>query len=161
MSEPPRASGQLHRAVVDRAGVAQVDLGVGPRRDVGEDEPPSLRLPRVLAGLAAVEVQVGDVLLAVGEGCLAEEQVGVPRRVRQRVADAGVAGVGQGPAAVLDADAERLDGMGGRVSVRTVKGPISKVPDFSVWKSKTSLIECSEGVSAYAVVSRCSVPSGP
>ncbi len=45
-------------------------------------------------------------------------------------------------------------------SVCTVNGPISNVPGFTVWKSKTSLIEEAVGVSAYAVVSRCSVPSG-
>ena len=33
-------------------------------------------------------------------------------------------------------------------SVRTEKGPTSKVPGFRVWKSKTSLIAEAEGVSA-------------
>ncbi len=46
-------------------------------------------------------------------------------------------------------------------SVCTVKGPMSNVPGLTVWKSNTSLIEEADGVSAYAVVSRCSVPSGP
>jgi hypothetical protein len=51
--------------------VAEVDLGVGPRRDVGEDEVAGAGPGGGLAGLAAVEVQVGDVLLAVREGRLA------------------------------------------------------------------------------------------
>ncbi len=46
-------------------------------------------------------------------------------------------------------------------SVCTENGPISKEPGLTVWKSKTSLMEEAEGVSAYAVVRRCSVPSGP
>lgn len=63
---------------------------------------------------------------------------------------------------MLDADAEGVDGWQS-FSVRTEKGgPISNQPGFSVWKSKTSLIAWSDGgVSACAVVSRCSVPSGP
>lgn len=46
-------------------------------------------------------------------------------------------------------------------SACTVKGPISNAPRSSARKSKTSLIDVSDGVSAYAVVSRCSVPLGP
>src|SRR5690606_10838138 len=58
-------SRQFHRAGVGRTGVGQVDLGVGPRRNVGEDQPAGAGTGGGLARLTAVEVQVGDVLLAV------------------------------------------------------------------------------------------------
>src|SRR6202008_1913605 len=82
---------EIHRAVEDLAGVGEVDGGVGPRRDVGEGQAAGGGPGRGLAGLAAVEMQVRDVLLAVREGGLAQEQVGVPGQVLQRRGDAGVA----------------------------------------------------------------------
>jgi hypothetical protein len=84
---------QLHRAVEDLAGVGEVDVGVRPRRDVGEDEPARTGAVGVFPGFAAVEVQGGDVLLAVREGRLAQEEVGPVGEGQQRVAGAGVAGV--------------------------------------------------------------------
>src|SRR4051812_26375706 len=99
---------QFHRAPEHLAGVSEVDLRVGPRGDVGEYELARARAVRRLACLAAVEVQVRDVLLAVRERGLAEEQVGFAGELVQRVAGAGVTGVRERLPGVLDPDAVRL-----------------------------------------------------
>ena len=60
--------------------------------------------------LAARQVKVGRVVVAVDEGRLAEEQVGALGQVDERVRRAGVAGVDERPPVVLDAHRLRLDG---------------------------------------------------
>ena len=93
------------------AGLGERALLVGPGRDVGQDQVPGPGPGRVLARLSAGQVQVGRQVRAVQKGGLAQQQVGVAGQVDQGVAGPGVGRVGQRPAAVLEAEAVRLDRM--------------------------------------------------
>src|SRR5690606_3120094 len=106
----PRA-GQLDRTGVGRVRLAQRGLVVVPRHQVGEDQAPGAGALRVLAGLPAGQVDVLGVVVVVVEGRLAQEQGGVGGQVDQLLAGGGVTAVGQGGAVVLQAEAERVDGV--------------------------------------------------
>ena len=87
--------GHLDDAVrVRPLGGVEVHLGVGPRRDVGEDEVPGAGARRALPGFAAVEVDAVQAVVArLLERRLGQQQVGVGGQVVEGVAWAGVAAV--------------------------------------------------------------------
>src|SRR2546421_1530631 len=83
---------------------------VSPLGDqVGQQQPPDVRLGRRLTRLPPGEVDVRRVVLAVEVAGLAEERFRAAGEPDQRVARRGVRRVGQRAAPVLEADAVRLD----------------------------------------------------
>ncbi len=126
---------------------------------MGEDQAADPGAGRLGAGLAAVEVEVRDVLLAVGEGGLAEKR-SVPSASSCSASQVPVSPEYVSERPPCSTRMPYASTGWHTFSVRTENGPSSKAPDFSVWKSKTSPIAVGDGVSAYAVVSRCSAPSG-
>src|SRR5207248_2966711 len=76
--------GQVDRAVVGGLGGAEVELGVGPRGDVGQHQPADAGGGGALPGLAAVEVQAQQAVVArLLEGGLGQQQVGALGQVVQ------------------------------------------------------------------------------
>src|SRR5690554_3123431 len=78
LQAPDRAGGgELDGAAVGLGGLGADDLGVGPRRQVGEDELPGGGERRGLPGPPAGEVDAPHGVAALLEGRLAEEEVDV------------------------------------------------------------------------------------
>lgn len=77
------------------AGLGEDGVAVGPRRDVGHQQPARPGDGGEPAGLGPGKVQVGRAVLGVGPGGLGQQHVGAGGQVLQRGRRTGVAGVDQ------------------------------------------------------------------
>lgn len=86
---------ELERPAEGGAGFGVNLRGVGPRRDMGDQQPAGPGPAGELPGFDPREVDPGRAVVGVGPRRLAEQHVGVGRELVQYRAHPGVAGVGQ------------------------------------------------------------------
>ena len=91
----------------DVRGLGEHRPGVGPRRDMREQQPSDTRVPRQLTGLFSGKVHAGRAGRRVGPRRFREQHVDAVGQLAERGARPGVAGVGENPAAITDPQAER------------------------------------------------------
>lgn len=101
LRRPPRGSDPVGGALDDQlggpgvlgAGLGEDGVRVGPRRNVGDQQPAYAGGAGEPPGLGARQVQVRRAVLGVGPGGLGEQHVGADGQLVQRGTGTGVAGV--------------------------------------------------------------------